>query len=360
LSASDFVRPFTVRLVLPTTALFALVACGGESATGPDTPDPQQAVTEIQVDASAAPAYIRLGDTIRQVSVANPTTSSDWDLSVFATTVALNSGPAGPADVSGVCLCGNAGISNTAIQSLTAASELPAFLAVGPGQIPADAQFSREALVPRITGWFTGAGASAVANAARTFVVLRSRVLPIPLYGKFRVTAITGATASAPGSVTFEYAMQATSTGPLPEARSATVSVGSTPVYFDFVAGETSSAGGTWDIQFDGFLIRANSGASGGAGHLVAPPQDVPFASLDLAALRAVPNAAFGQDALGGPFGAAPWYRYNVTGTDMQIWPNFNVYLVKRGTAVYKVQLTGYYGLTGQSRVVTIRSVRLR
>nr|MCU0616345.1 hypothetical protein [Gemmatimonadaceae bacterium] len=77
-------------------------------------------------------------------------------------------------------------------------------------------------------------------------------------------------------------------------------------------------------------------------------------------ALRATPNPAFGQDALGGPFGARPWYRYNVTGTDLQIWPTFNVYLVKRGAQVWKVQLVGYYDTQGQSRRITVRSARLR
>ncbi len=274
--------------------------------------------------------------------------------------MALNSGPAGPGSVSGFCLCGNENISNAQIQILTAAGERAAFDAVTATAIPAESQFLSESLNARINGWFTGTGAAAQANSARSFVVIRSRVLPVPLYGKFRVTNIAGATASAAGSVTFEYTMQAVSNGTLPAVRTATVTAGASPVYFDLVAGVVSSAAGTWDVRFEGFLIRVNSGASGGAGHLVAPPQDVPFASLDLATMRAIPNSAFGQDALGGPFGARPWYEYNVTGSDLQIWPNFNVYLVKKGTAVYKVQLTGYYDVTGKARVISIRSARLR
>lgn len=314
----------------------------------------------MQVDASASTGYVQLGDTIKTVSVSSPSTSNEWDLSFFASTVALNSGPAGPGDVSGFCLCGNENVSNVQIQTLTAAGERAAFDAVTAASIPAESQFLRESLNARISGWFVGTGAAAQANSARTFVVLRSRVLPVPLYGKFRVTNISGATATSAGSVTFEYTMQAVSNGVLPATRTATVVVGATPVYFDLVAGAVSSAAGTWDLRFEGFLIRANSGASGGSGHLVAPPQDVPFASLDLAALRALPNASFGQDALGGPFGARPWYKYNVTGSDLQIWPNFNVYLVKKGTAVYKVQLTGYYDVTGKARVISVRSARLR
>jgi len=50
----------------------------------------------------------------------------------------------------------------------------------------------------------------------------------------------------------------------------------------------------------------------------------------------------------------------NITGTDNQIWPNFNVYLVRRGDAVFKLQVTSYYGATGTPRQITVRSVRLQ
>lgn len=351
------VRPVALGLAVLTASL--LSACSSDSPTEPG-PSFSDAITEVQVDASTSTAYIQLGDTIRAVSPSNPASSTDWDLAVFATSIEVNSGPAGPGAVSGYCLCENEAVSNANIQLLTAAGELPAFAAITSARIPADGQFVSEALLPRITGWYTGTGASAQANAARTFVVLRTRVTPVPLYGKFHVTGITGATATSPGTVTFEYAMQATSNGVLPDARSATVTVGSAPVYFDLASGAVSSAAGTWDIQFDGFVIRSNSGASGGAGHLVAPPMDVPFASLDRAALYALPNSGFDQDATGGPFGSHPWYKYNVTGTDQQIWPNFNTYLVKKGAAVFKLQVTSYYNATGQSRRITIRSARLK
>lgn len=347
----------SIGLAVLTSAV--LTACGSDSPTEPG-PTFSDAITEVQVDASTAAAYIQLGDTIRAVTPADAQNSTDWDLSVFATTIAVNSGPNGPGSISGYCFCANEAVSNADIQLLTAAGELPAFAAITTAQVPADNQFVSEELLPRITGWYTGTGASAQANAARTFVVLRTRVTPVPLYGKFHVTNITGATATSPGTVTFEYAMQATSNGTLPAAQTATVTVGSAPVYFDLAAGAESSAAGTWDIQFDGFVIRSNSGASGGAGHLVAPPLDVPFASLDRDALYALPNSGFGQDALGGPFGSHPWYKYNVTGSDQQIWPNFNIYLVKKGTEVYKLQVTSYYNSTGQSRRITIRSARLQ
>jgi hypothetical protein len=60
-------------------------------------------------------------------------------------------------------------------------------------------------------------------------------------------------------------------------------------------------------------------------------------------------------DAFGGVFDEHRWYRYNLTGTDHQIWPTYDVYLIRRGTEVYKVQLVSYYDATGDSRHITFR-----
>ena len=59
-------------------------------------------------------------------------------------------------------------------------------------------------------------------------------------------------------------------------------------------------------------------------------------------------------DRYAGVFVTRPWYSYNVLG-DHRVSPNFNVYLVKRGEAVYKVQLVDYYGPAGETRRITVR-----
>ena len=64
-------------------------------------------------------------------------------------------------------------------------------------------------------------------------------------------------------------------------------------------------------------------------------------------------------DAYGGVFDAKRWYRYNVTGTDHQVWPTFDVYLVRRGAALYKVQIVGYYGPAGEPRRITLRYAKV-
>jgi hypothetical protein len=92
----------------------------------------------------------------------------------------------------------------------------------------------------------------------------------------------------------------------------------------------------------------------------VVPTDAPPFAAIDAGCGQSIPASVFAGDSFGGVFASSPWYRYNITGIDNQIWPVFNVYLIKRGTAVYKVQLTGYYAVSGAARNITIRYARLR
>ena len=51
---------------------------------------------------------------------------------------------------------------------------------------------------------------------------------------------------------------------------------------------------------------------------------------------------------------AHPWFRYNLQ-NDHQVYPTFDVYLIRKGDDVYKVQLTGYYGAAGEARHIGIR-----
>ena len=60
-------------------------------------------------------------------------------------------------------------------------------------------------------------------------------------------------------------------------------------------------------------------------------------------------------------FNTNRWYKYNIAPTTHpnRIHPTFDVYLVKRGTSVYKLQILNYYNVADQSRHVTFRYQRL-
>lgn len=348
---------FAVRfssVVLVATCL-ALSACGSDSASAPVvTP----VTAQVTVDASTSYGYLRLGTTSQVVSPADPSTSAAWDLGLFATNVVVNGGAVGPGGVTAYCVCQNATLPNAALSGLTAASELPAFEGVVAAQIPADASFSSDQLTPAIAGWFSGTGASATAVPARAWL-LRKGTTTVTL-GKFRVTAIASASAANAGQVTFEYALQSTVGGAFGASQTAAVDLRGGPVYYDLTAGAATTATGTWDLRITGFEIRANGGVSGTGSVSALVDNGMPYASITATYAATAPSTVFKKDAYSGVFVSQPWYKYNITGTDNQIWPTFNVYLVKRGTDIYKVQLTSYYGVTGTSRQISVRYARLR
>jgi hypothetical protein len=336
-------------------ALVTLAACDDDSSTGPTPPDE---TSQITVDASQAPAHVRLGAPITQVTVADPSTSSTWDLGFFATGVTVNGGAAGPGGVVAYCLCANANATDAEVQAMTPENQLTAFESVEDGDIPPDASFQSDVLVPAIHDWFTGTPGAGVAPATDRAWILRKGTTTA-LLGKFRVTAIANATASNAGSITFEYAMQPAAGDPFGPGQTSTVDVSAGPVYFDLAAGAESDAT-SWDIQFTGYDIRLNGGVSGTGNVSALVDEATPFAQITVAYASQAPPQAFRSDAFGGVFADSPWYRYNITGTDNQIWPTFNVYLVKRGTEVHKVQLTSYYSTAGAPRHISLRSARLR
>lgn len=348
--STSFVRCPPLLLVLVTAA-----ACGTDSTSAPSK---APVTASLTVDASQSVVYVRLGATAQVVTVADALTSSAWDLGFFATNVTVNGGAVGPAGVVAYCLCQNASITDAALKDFTVASQLPAFEAVTASVIPPEASFTGDALNPAISGWFGGSGAAATATPARAWL-LRRGATTVTL-GKFRVTGVANASAVNVGQVTFEYALQATPGGAFGASLSRSVDVRSGPVYFDLAAGAVSSGAGTWDLRFSGFEIRTNGGVSGTGNVSALVDNGTPYADITAPYAATAPAAVFKRDAYSGIFVSQPWYRYNITGTDNQIWPTFNVYLVRRGTEVYKVQLTGYYGTSGASRQIGIRYARLK
>jgi hypothetical protein len=340
------------RRPLLAAAVLALAACG--ESTSPPLPPVTRTVT---VDASAAYQYLAFEDTNAVlVTVTDPAASTAWDMSFYATTVTLNGGNAGPADVSAFCLCRNAAATNAELAAMTPENQLPFFDSVGTADIPAAASFVSDQLATAISGWYTGTGAAATVTPSRAWL-LREGTTTVTL-GKFVVTQIAGATAANPGSVTFQYAVQAAPGGAFGATQTVTVSTAAGPVYFDLATGAVSTSA-DWDIQFDGWNIRLNSGVSGSGTTRALLDVGTPFANIDAAYTATAPAQAFRADSYSGAFSQNPWYRYNITGTDNQIWPTYNVYLVRRGSAVYRVQLTGYYSSTGAPRNITVRYSRI-
>jgi hypothetical protein len=134
------------------------------------------------------------------------------------------------------------------------------------------------------------------------------------------------------------------------------------------VAASDSTSATSWDIAFNATNVKLNT-AGGVTAYCLCSNQTATDAAVmamtataQLSTFEQVSATAIPTDAsfTADMFTAKKWYRYNLTGADHQIWPTFDVYLVKRGSTVYKVQVTNYYGATGTARQITIRSALIR
>jgi hypothetical protein len=336
--------------MLPLVALFAVAACSDDDATGPAPLDPSTAEATIS---SETTSYVSLAGGPTLVTVTDPVANTAWDLTLSTLNVNTNSA----AGVRVHCLCGNAAATNSELQAMSPANQLAAFNAVSAANIPADEAFSPDVFAPAISGWSTGDGAAAVANPDR-LIVLRRGSTELT-FVKVRVTAVTAPTATGFGSVTIEYAAQPTPGAVFDAVRTATLVPGTTFEFASATAGSPSS----WDIKLDGRNLVLNSGVTGSGstvGISLAGSPGLNFTTLTAATAATIQPTTFRRDGAVSVFGSQVWYKYNITGTDLQVWPTFNVYLVKRGTQVWKVQLTNYYSLTGDPRNITIRSARLQ
>lgn len=334
------------HLVARVAAL--ITALGTSACLGTDTVSPPQPVAgSLSVDASAGWVYVSLANRGTVVPAPSAAQSSQWDIAFNATSVMLNSGAAGPAGVTGFCVCQNAAASREQILAMTADSELAGFTAVT--TVPANAQFTAESLSPAIAGWYTGSGTASAADPGKVWVV---RLADGASFAKVRVTALQSPTATTPGQVTLEYAVQPAGSASFGATQSSTVNTTTGEQSLDLNTGALTSDAGAWDLRFSGYTILVNGGVSG-SGMAAATP-----ASFSVTSANAFPSQAYRTDSYSGVFAANRWYRYNLAG-DNRISPTFDVYLLKRGSTVYKLQILNYYDAAGQPRRITFRYAQI-
>jgi hypothetical protein len=337
-----------IRRYVPLLLALAAVACE-EDANGPGPQGPTY--NTLQVDARTTWVYANLA-TNQVVAVTDPLTSTNWDIGFFATRVVTNGGAAGAGDVEGHCICQNAGATDPQILAMTAAGEEADFTAVTAAAIPSTAAaWASDALDPAIENWWSYNPTSHAVSANPTAVYAMK--LRGTAFAKMHVTNLQNAAMAHAGDVTIEFAVQPAAADPFGSVTTLTVNLASGPVYVDLIDGVLGSSS-DWDIQLTGYTILVNGGISG-TGGVAALETAEDFATL--ATVSDVPAAAYatGVDGYAGVFAAEPWYRYNLDGNNL-ISPTFNVYLIRRGTQVWKVQITSYYSTAGTGRFITFRS----
>lgn len=336
-----------LRSLLGAALALATAACVTDDVAGPGDVATSGTFT---VDASSSWRYVSLSDSALVTLAGAAAESGAWDIAFNATNVTLNGGEAGPGGVEAACICQNLAATNDEVLAMTAESELADFEAVT--SVPGGLDWMTDALTPAITEWFTGTGAAATAVTDKAWLV---RLNDGQSYAVVRVAALGGPTASNAGIVLLEFAVQANAEAALGEPQALLVDL-TTPgaKYVDLAAGTTTTSATDWDLRLEGFTIRINGGVSG-PGQAGAAVSATPFATTTTAVTQA---NAYRTDVYAGVFGTSRYYRYNLAG-DHRISPTFDVYLLRRGNAVYKLQVIGYYSETGTARHITFRWQRI-
>lgn len=329
-------------------ATLLLAACTTSDVIAPPAPTGGA----FTVDASTRWVYVSLADSAVVTPTPSRGESSAWDIAFSGSSVMLNGGQAGPGGVTGYCLCQNssANPTNATWLAMTPDGEKAEFDALS--RTPATATFVSDKLTPAIGGLYSGTGASATANADSVYFV---RYADSTGFAKVRVTGLASPTTTNPGRITLEYALAGNTDAAFGTVRTAQIDLATGAKNFDLNTGAVTSSGTDWELRFDGYSVRVNGGASGSGKAAAARIPDESFAT-------ATPNStvanAYRRDVYAGVFSTAPFYKYNLAG-DNRITPTFDVYLIRRGTRTWKVQILNYYSATGASRHISFRYAQL-
>lgn len=351
ITATDLRALRALACLLPAAALGA---CEGDAA-GPAT-TPRTGEIILNASSQTGFAYLRFeGDSA--VEVAAPASDAEWDVAFRRYTVRLNGGVGGTKGVTGFNLANNATADTVAILAFTASNQLPAFEAVSSSDVPGAGSFTSEGLGPDFASWFRFDPFSngLVANPQAAWKVARAGAG----HALFRVARIV-ATQTTLDSVTFEWRL-ADQNGDLGGAQQLTVGTTGGLNGVDFGTGAAVAASGCgWDVSAEvSFLVSISGGCGTGSF-----PLDV--SQSFTAATRADDAPQYGPflARISGPIPssfsnpAAP-FLYDLAG-DQRLTPTFNIYLIRAGSAVYKIQLTSYYSDTGASGYPTIRYARVQ
>lgn len=339
------------------------IALGGCESDGTGPNPPLNVVGTTELDASSATQFVYFDLAAGTViQVADPGTSSAWDLAVRRYEMRLNGGAMGPKGVSGHNLANNASATAQQVLAFTPENQLPAFQAIGEPSIPAVGAFVEEGLAENPLGWLSFGATGPVANG-RAWKLRRTTGGG---HAAFRTSALT-LSGSNPqtaqlATVTIQWRYQPPG-GTLGAEQQVTLSAGSPNPALDLATGTPGPAQGCgWDIRANpDFSLTVNSACNVGTF-----PLD---ASQEFNALTQAGDALQYGAFLAGLSGAVPFatsldnplgpFLYNLA-SDNRLSPTFNTYLIKVGDAVYKAQLTGYYSATGSSGYPTLRFARVR
>jgi len=340
-------------------AALSLTACG-EDSTGPGTiSGGGAALNQIVV---SSPLNASSADTLVYFSFAANTLvpkTAPWDLALRRFELRINGGVSGTGSVTGFNFENTTTATATQVLAFTDVNTRAAFDSIRDSRIPADSLFKADRLIPNATG-FLNFGRGVPTAKSASFWKIRTATGAHQLT---RVTAITFV-GRALSSVTFESRSESrTQSGTvLGAARSFTVTTGNVPVNVSLASGTAvTPLGCNWDLVITPALyeIGVNAGCNAGT----YPGEATPGFAGTTTASDAPQYGAF-LALLTGPFPnniedpAGP-FRYDLN-NDQRLTPSFNTYLIRNAAGTYKLQVIGYYGLSGAGGFPTLRYARIR
>ncbi|HRP07241.1 MAG TPA: HmuY family protein [Gemmatimonadales bacterium] len=355
------IRRTIANLALVATAI-TVTACESES-TLPD-PDPSGETGELTIDATSNSDFVWIDlENLAAISVGDAGSSTAWDIGIRRYEIRLNGGYTGPADVDAAIAVDHSGEDPATILGYTPANRLAEFEAVDASDIPAGGAFASTTLVQDENSWFTPSGQTIVANPAKAWkfrtatgghAVLRVAELGLAGFGltSFRI----------------EYRLQS-GAGQLGEVQSLTVTPGpeANPTRISLADGAATTAGGcAWDLAIDNGLGVTLNGGSGCQAGTFPLREGESFDGLTTASNA--PGYGGFLSSISSPIAYSvsaedsPPFIYGIDEANPhRLTPSFNIYLVRRGSAVWKVQFTGYYNpVGGASGFPTLRVARIK
>lgn len=329
------------------------------------TPDEVFEEGTITIDASSldGPAYLSLADG-GTLTNSPDAASTAWHMSFRRFAVRLNGGVSGPGSVAGTNLRNNAMLTQEEVAALDEADGDSAFQAVTADDI-AGATFVEDDVVPDPgASWFRfdGRAGTVVANPGAAWKVQEGSGRG---HAVFRVAELT-MQGQRPVGLVVEHRRQDPG-GALGDPRPVAVDLTRGPGYVALAEGRALGPGQVqgpnacaWDLGATPALtIEVNADCGAGTFPLAATED---FTALTTAA--DAPKYGGFLSAVGGAFpatvdNARGTFWYNINGGN-RLWPTYNVFLVRTGQEVYKVQVTSYYSAGGESGFPTVRFLRLR
>lgn len=263
-----------------------------------------------------------------QIAGKNSGGSGSWHIGVKRSVICLNSGPAGPGDVSGAIIDPPVDVPRDEFANKTDEDWKRKFDSVS--EIPPDARFRPEGIHPAILGWREQKDGAWKASSLKGW---KLRLADGASYAKMRVVEVDG----GGENIKIEYAFQPEKDAPLSPDDVSVIRRGDA---FSFREGKcVNPSGRNWDIKLDGPKIYLNSSASGNglAGAIGSNKYGAKWKSVD----NASDSVAYFMDEYGEIFRSPRWYRYNIDGNH-KIHPNGAVYGLRTPGGDFKAQVYYY------------------